>query len=149
MENKSTSDEMISLDRSLASCIACYQMQYNENDMKHTHIFIGRYKEVPLQIIKIFKYHDYICNIVSYTLTADEIDAHIFKIIGLMITLPERDDVMYCYDLVYNQPENCYQLIWCDCVKNNHLIIERMDRFPGNHLMIDVMIESFIKNCKL
>ena len=149
MENKSTLDHMISLDRSLADCIACYQMQYNENDLKHNHIFIGRYKEVPLHIIKIFKYQDYICNIVSYILTADEIDAKIFKIIGLMLTLPDRNDVIYCYDFVYNQLENCYKLIWYDCEKNNHSIIERIDRFPGNHMMIEVMIESFITNCKL
>lgn len=149
METKSTSEQMISLDGALADHIACYQMQYNENDMKHNHIFIGRYKEVPLHIIKIFKYHDYICNIISYILTSEEIEAKIFKIIGLMITRPEMDEVMYCYDFVYNQQEHGYQLIWCDCAENNHRIIERMDRFPGNQLMIDVMMESFIKNCKL
>ena len=82
-------------------------------------------------------------------MTADEIDAKIFKIIGLMLTLPDRNDVIYCYDFVYNQLENCYKLIWYDCEKNNHSIIERIDRFPGNHMMIEVMIESFITNCKL
>lgn len=137
----------------------CYQVQYKDNQM--TCVLIGRYKEIPLPVIKVLDhtYNDkkYKCNIVSYIMTKEEIENELFKMVGVVVMHDKNDasqvstsqvgtsqvgTSQVSLDFVYDKEENNFELLVCDHKTEQIIIVEKIEKFPGKDKIVDFVVNK-------
>ncbi len=117
---------------------ACYQIQVIDDVCKP--VFLGMYEDIPLHVIKTMKYKKYVCYVVAYILSKEEVDNKLYKIAGINILRQNRKTSLYSLDYVYNSDNNAFELILCDHVKDSVEIIEKMDTYIGKDKLCEYMV---------
>lgn len=125
----------------------CYQMQYNSETKKHNPVFIGMYQNVPVHVMQIFGHLKYICHLVSHLSTHEEIQMNKTRLIGVDVVLPNDDQPLYSYDMIYCIESNMYylQLIQYDKSGNETIIKNDKIEFPGTELVVEYLFERFFE----
>lgn len=135
-------DEFIDLSQSLKNHYQLYQIQVNDENGEVKPIHLGSYKEIPLPVIKVIKYKEFVCHVVSYILTQDEINSKLYKIVGIHISKDENTNSLYSLDYIYNVDEKMFELILCNNTNDTVENIEKIDKFIGKDNIIEYIINN-------
>jgi hypothetical protein len=99
-----------------------YQIQTTKGNNKSDLFYLGKYSELPIQNILSFnhpRYPDIKCDMVSYTLTKEEIEnVQYFKMIGFLLCF--SDTIICSCDFVFEPRESIL-------LKNNKKTISDID----------------------
>lgn len=125
--------------------IACYQMQVDDKNECFP-VYLGTYSDVPLPVSKIINYNNHNLHVVTYVLTKPEIDNKIYKIVGVNVFKKDKRNSMCSLDLVMNDEEKNYQLLFNDHHKKTTTVVENLEKFPGKENVLDYIITKSFEN---
>ena len=125
--------------------IACYQMQVNDNN-KCNPVYLGKYPEIPTPLNRIIDYNNHKLHVITYVLTEDEIKDKLYKIVGVTTFKKDSPDSAYSLDLVMNDEEGVYQLLFNDHQKYTTTVVENLETFPGRDKVLDYVIQKAFKD---
>jgi len=70
--------------------IDVWQIQANKNDNFGNIIYIGKFSYIPITPITKFEFEGYSCDLMSYSITKDEVNNKKLKMIGFVISKSEK-----------------------------------------------------------
>jgi hypothetical protein len=139
-QSNEVNDEFKTINSLISNHQECYQIQIIDNQCKP--ILLGMYESVPLPIIKVIKYKKYVCYIISYILTKEELDDNLHKVVGINIVRQNRKNIMYSLDFIYNTTDKIFELSLHNHTKNTIEIIEKISEFMGNDKILEYIVSK-------
>jgi len=121
--------------------IACYQMQVDKNDVCSP-VYLGSYPDVPLPVNKTLQFGNHNMHVVTYVLTENEVKDKIYKIVGINVFKNNKRNSKCSLDLVMNDEQGCYQLLFNDHRKDTSQVVENLEKFPGRKHVLDYVIKK-------
>lgn len=119
--------------------IRCYQMQPDENGSCNP-VYLGDYPDVPLPINKILKYKNYVLHVVTYILTDEDINNHIYNIVGVNVFREKERDSICSLDLAKRPDNKGFQLLFSDHHTHQVKVVEELDKLPDKSEIIEYII---------
>jgi len=125
--------------------INCYQMQVDDNNECFP-VNLGKYPDVPLPVNHVIKYKKHMLHVVTYVLTEQEVKDKLFKIVGVNVFRNNSKNSMCSLDLVKNEEQGNYQLLFNDHKKNTTDVIENIEKFPGKTKVLNYVIDKVFED---
>lgn len=155
-ENYISINKLIERDFNM-TCV--YQLQSCKNDTHIQIINVGQFHTIPLVPILKFNFKDYLCEMISYVVSEDDIiNKNNIKMIGFLIQ-NNKNIIVASLDLMFsphiklsnlnniNKIDGKFEIILSRS-NNNTLVIKTLSEFPGReesvHLLTDTLLEDVI-----
>ena len=127
----------------------CYQIQINDENNTVFPVLIGKYKEIPLVTNKVVELSDrnLTLHYVTYIMTQEDIDAKIYKIIGVTVfdkSDNEEKESKSSIDFIYEDDK--FKLIYCDHINNKIETLEIIDNIPKKNELLTFFMEKTLSN---
>jgi len=143
LDEKNVNEKFMTVDQLADNqrLISCYQMQVDDNNNCRP-VYLGKYPDVPLPVNKILKYNNHSLLVVTYVLTEEEIKQGLFKIVGVNVFKQNNKNSTFSLDLIMNDKNKNYQIIFNDHDKKTTDVVENIEKFPDRDKVIEYIIRK-------
>lgn len=163
MEIDKLNEEFIPIDEAINKHIKkeefeIFQVQGEKNSNMVNIVSMGKYESIPMVPIYNINYDGFICQMMSFMITIDEIDKEYYNMIGLLIF--KNNNVIGSLNFVFIKDNNQkglnniigkFEIIFI--TKGNIESIRSYNNYPGSqesiHILTEVLVEENVTElCK-